>query len=141
MAKNKTALYIGLGALGLGAIYLITKKPALTTNLTPGLAPATSSQSSNLIAQGSTLVSAISKLFGGGASSPAPGTAAAFAPVGFAATYNSSQSNMSSVSPSAGINYINPSAPSIPITAPSAPDSSVFDDGSVDTTDAFNADA
>jgi hypothetical protein len=134
MAKDKTGLYIGLGIVALGTLYFLTKKPT-TTNpvVTPGVAPATSP--TGLIAQGTGLLSAISKLFGGGSSTPAaPGTAAAFTPVSAAPIVTSTPS---SISPAGQLNYINPSAPSIPIAAPAAPSDGgmAYDDSSSENED------
>jgi hypothetical protein len=141
MAKNKTGLYIGLGLLGAGVLYLVTRKPAMTTTTAPRLMPGSTSTPSNVITQATSLVSTLSRFFGGGSSNAAPGTAAAFAPVSLAPTGGVNNTTMDSVSPAGGINYINPSAPSIPMTAPAASDSSVNTDGSVDTTDIFNSEA
>jgi hypothetical protein len=138
MAKKKTGLYIGLGVLTLGVIYLMTKKTTPTTTATA--LPASASSGSGIVSQASGLISTISKLFGGGSSSPAPGTAAAFAPVSMAPTGSSvDNTTLQSVSPAGQINYINPTAPGIPISAPMAPATAALPDSTFD--DPFNSEA
>lgn len=103
MAKKKnTALIIGGIALAGIAVYLITKKTTTVTTTPAATTPAAGT--STLLTQGTSILSSLANLFKG-SSSPAPGTPAAFVPVGIQPTGSTPVP-----SPAGGINYINPSS-------------------------------
>lgn len=101
--KKKTGLIIGGIALAGIAVYLMTKKTTTVATTPAGIVPVSApAGSSNLLTQGTSILSTLANLFKG---SPAPGTAAAFVPVGIQPTGSTAVP-----SPAGGINYINPSS-------------------------------
>ena len=80
--KNKTALLVGAGALGLGAVYLMTKKPAAPvysgTALSTQQMIAQKAASTNPFSALTSLIPSLSNLF---SSTPAPGSPGSFTPV------------------------------------------------------------
>jgi hypothetical protein len=118
MAKNKTGLVIGL-AVAAGAAFLLLKRPAAPGTTTTATAPSYPGGTTPAPAPNTTaglinsLISLGKSIFGGSASDPS------FAPVSLAPTSSGAGS------PAGGINYINPTAPTLAITAP-APDTTTW---------------
>jgi hypothetical protein len=86
--KNNTAILLGVGAVGIAVVYMMSKNSAAPTTIPPvagttALSSAASPLSlvASLFGSGSSLTKGLSSLFGGASTPPPVGTAAAFVPV------------------------------------------------------------
>jgi CarboxypepD_reg-like domain len=108
---NKTGLYIGAGALGLGAIYFMTRPaasaPSTPTALTTQQMVANKAAASNPLTALTSLFPSLSKLIT--PSTPAPGTPGSFTPV---SVDTSNATSSDDISPSFDADTVDPGAAS-----------------------------